>query len=439
VTLLTPVIFVAVALSAVAAGDVVPPGDIAVTRLIQGAPETGAGDLARIVNALGETPAMLEIGAGAALALLALGRPGGALLLLAATAARAANPALKALFDSPRPSPERVRVEEVFSGPGFPSGHVMGMVLLVGAAACLAWDAWPDRRARLTVLATAGAILLASGFGRIYVGAHWPSDVLGAYLWGGAGLIALVWSRRAGQILAPAWVDRWLGRAYRPALAAVASANVDPLAAATPDVTTVRPIGIVSSKGDTRMARDLNLRRWTGALALGALAALGVAMAAGAVAPAAQTPPQAGEYTAQIRTGACDAIDAAAAFDLGPVGVQRSDDEDGDRDDAPSGDFVGAPGAYPVAVSASRVSISLDDLLAQPYAIVVTAGAPDDPVAACGGIGGYLRDGDELIVGLAPQGGSAFSGVAFLDDDDDDDDDDDRAVEVTLYLVDASA
>lgn len=186
----------AIALTVVAAGDAVLPGDVAMTRLVQRLPDAGAGDLARIVNALGATPVMIAIVAGAALTLLALRRPASAaFLLLAAVAGRLANVALKAIVDSPRPAGAQVRVDEISSGWGFPSGHVMGLTFVVGAAVCLAWDALPGRRSRLGVLAAAGAVLLASGFGRVYVGAHWPSDVLGAYLWGGAGVFMLAWSR----------------------------------------------------------------------------------------------------------------------------------------------------------------------------------------------------------------------------------------------------
>ena len=384
------VLLSAVLLSAVAAGTGVLSADVAVARFVQRAPNAGAGDLARVLNALGETPMMLTLGAGAALALVARGRPGAALFLIVASLARGINPLLKAIADSPRPTTAHVRVEEVSSGWGFPSGHVMGMTLVVGAAAYLAWQATSNRTARFAVVAGAGGVLLASGFGRVYAGAHWPSDVLGAYLWGGLGVIGLVWCRRLV-------VD---GIGWRPATAVVTVA-------------------------ETRMARGVVRNGWISALVLVGTLALGVALAA------AQETAEGSRQAAQIRSGTCDTAESTVIFDLGPVDTDRGDDEDNERDDAPSGDVVGATGALPVAVSATQIPAALDEVLSAPHALVITAGAPDAPTISCGEIGGRLRGGDELIVGLAPRGDDGLAGVAFLKQDDG------RELDITVYVVDA--
>jgi membrane-associated phospholipid phosphatase len=95
---------------------------------------------------------------------------------------------LKNIVESPRPTASAgLTIEHRIPSYGFPSGHVYGDVLALGLAAIYA-PLWlpkplvPFGRAALLLT------IVLSGAARIYVGAHWPSDTLGGYLWGATAL-----------------------------------------------------------------------------------------------------------------------------------------------------------------------------------------------------------------------------------------------------------
>jgi len=74
----------------------------------------------------------------------------------------------------------------------FPSGHTLGTVVMFGFIVYLAARLPVDRITRRVVIAASLVPLLAVGPSRVYVGVHWPSDVLAAYLLGTAALAGFI-------------------------------------------------------------------------------------------------------------------------------------------------------------------------------------------------------------------------------------------------------
>lgn len=103
------------------------------------------------------------------------------------------NTALKLAINRPRPSADLVHVLSPEQGSGFPSGHAFFVILILGLAAYFILINLKNRALRMLVLAGLIALILLTGVSRVYLGVHWPSDVIGGYLIGGVLLTALIW------------------------------------------------------------------------------------------------------------------------------------------------------------------------------------------------------------------------------------------------------
>ncbi|MDF2716754.1 MAG: phospholipid phosphatase [Paenibacillus sp.] len=100
------------------------------------------------------------------------------------------NYMLKLLFHRDRPTIYRIAEANGFS---FPSGHSMVAFSLYGIIAYLLWTHIPLRAGRVALIAASSLFILTIGISRIYLGVHYPSDVIGGYLASGCWMFALIW------------------------------------------------------------------------------------------------------------------------------------------------------------------------------------------------------------------------------------------------------
>jgi undecaprenyl-diphosphatase len=115
-----------------------------------------------------------------------------ALYLVAAVASGAlASQLLKLGFDRPRP--DLVPHGQVVYTSSFPSGHSMLSAVAFLTLGALLASAQSSRRMKAYLLGLAIVFATAVGVSRVYLGVHWPSDVLGGWT-AGAGWALLCWS-----------------------------------------------------------------------------------------------------------------------------------------------------------------------------------------------------------------------------------------------------
>lgn len=166
------------------------PGDLRLARAIQDSPFPPR--LADALNVLGTGwPAILLVIAIAAV--FAFFRLRGlAPVFIAATVFGLVSAPLKVLAGRPRPDASLLDVADQVAGLSFPSGHALHAMVSFGLLAFLLESIALPRTVRRILQSVCLLAVLLTGLARVYVGVHWPSDVLGGYLWGGLIVAALL-------------------------------------------------------------------------------------------------------------------------------------------------------------------------------------------------------------------------------------------------------
>ncbi len=114
---------------------------------------------------------------------------------------------IKLIVARPRPSASLVEIIQAASGQSFPSGHVMSYVAFWGLLFSFGVILFKGKHWWRTALLIISALFVVLvGPSRVYLGDHWASDVLGAYLLGFIWLAMSLWLYlyiRGRGVLAP--------------------------------------------------------------------------------------------------------------------------------------------------------------------------------------------------------------------------------------------
>ncbi|WP_114768254.1 phosphatase PAP2 family protein [Microvirga subterranea] len=163
-------------------------------------------EAARDITGLGGYAVLSIITWGTWAYLMIVGKRGTALLVLVAViGGTLLSSGLKLGFERPRPDlvPHATRVYTA----SFPSGHAMMSAVTYLTLGALLARVETRRRARAFIVGLAVAMTLLVGMSRVYLGVHWPSDVLAGWSVG-AAWASLCWFvalqlQRRGQVEKP--------------------------------------------------------------------------------------------------------------------------------------------------------------------------------------------------------------------------------------------
>ncbi|WP_424765540.1 phosphatase PAP2 family protein [Paenibacillus sp. sgz302251] len=111
------------------------------------------------------------------------------------------NYLLKQIFHRARPDIHRIINAAGYS---FPSGHSMSAFTLYSLTIYFLWKHARRAWTRIAIVIIGLTMILMIGISRIYLGVHYPSDIIGGYLISGAWLVASI-----------SWYEHYLEERWR--------------------------------------------------------------------------------------------------------------------------------------------------------------------------------------------------------------------------------
>ena len=192
-----------VVLAGLVSNDVTDGLDLAIIRAVRASALVAPLAILRQVTELGSTAAMMVLAIVLLLSEVVARRPwsgitGAATIGLASLG----NELAKGLIARARP--DLIQPIVVERGYSFPSGHAALSMVGYGVAALLVARSGAPRGVKVAAAFAAGCLVALIGISRVYLGAHFPTDVLAGWLAGGAIVLLFAWLSPASKARAGA-------------------------------------------------------------------------------------------------------------------------------------------------------------------------------------------------------------------------------------------
>lgn len=176
------------------------PIDLAITKALQSIDSPVFAALMNLISWPGFSPQSYMIAAMIVLLIYLLGFHWEAVVAaFAVIFTPIVNVMVKEYIQRPRPGIDLVDVFRILDSYSFPSGHVMFYIGFYGFLWFLIYTLLKRSWLRTLLLILLSTLIALVGISRIYLGQHWASDVLGAYLLGSLCLVAEIELYRWGK------------------------------------------------------------------------------------------------------------------------------------------------------------------------------------------------------------------------------------------------
>ena len=159
-----------------------PPGEVAILEAVRQTEQPLLNEALRSLDCLGSPWVIVASLLALTAVLLVRRRRWEAMACLLIIPMELMTLGLREVIDRPRPS--LPALTSMPASAGFPSGTTLHAVLFFGFIAYLCHIYVRPRKLRLALEALLVLIIAVASYSRVYLGVHWPTDILGGWLYG---------------------------------------------------------------------------------------------------------------------------------------------------------------------------------------------------------------------------------------------------------------